>query len=56
MIKPAGSLLHEHMIKNFKSDDVILTENNIIVTESGSNNCSSYGQKSSWLNDRCKKD
>ena len=33
MIKPAGSLLHEHMIKNFKSDDVILTENNIIVTE-----------------------
>jgi hypothetical protein len=32
MIKPDGSLSHEHMIKNFTSDNVILTENDIIVT------------------------
>jgi hypothetical protein len=33
MVKPAGSLVHEHMIKNFKPDNVILTENNIVLTE-----------------------
>jgi hypothetical protein len=32
MIKPDGSLSHEHMIKNFTSDNVILAENDIIVT------------------------
>ncbi len=32
MIKPDGSLSHEHMIKNFTSDNVILSENDIIVT------------------------
>ena len=32
MIKPDGSLSHEHMIKNFISDNVILAENDIIVT------------------------
>ena len=32
MIKPDGSLSHEHIIKNFTSDNVILAENDIIVT------------------------
>jgi hypothetical protein len=32
MIKPDGSLSHEHMIKNFTSDNIILAENDIIVT------------------------
>ena len=32
MIKPDGSLSHEHMIKNFTFDNVILAENDIIVT------------------------
>ena len=32
MIKPDGSLSHEHMIRNFMSDNVILTENDIVVT------------------------
>ena len=32
MIKPDGSLSHEHMIKSFTSDNVILAENDIIVT------------------------
>ena len=32
MIKPDGSLSHEHMIKNFTSDNVIFAENDIIVT------------------------
>lgn len=32
MIKPDGSLSHEHMIKYFTSDNVILSENDIIVT------------------------
>lgn len=32
MIKPDGSLSHEHMINNFTSDNVILAENDIIVT------------------------
>jgi hypothetical protein len=32
MIKPDGSLSYEHMIRNFMSDNVILTENDIVVT------------------------
>jgi hypothetical protein len=32
MIRPDGSLSHGHVIKNFTSDNVILAENDIIVT------------------------
>ena len=32
MIRPDGSLFHGHLIKNFTSDNVILAENDIIVT------------------------
>jgi hypothetical protein len=32
MIRPNGSLSHGHMISNFTSDNVILAENDIIVT------------------------
>jgi hypothetical protein len=32
MIRPDGSLSHGHIIKNFTSDNVILAENDIIVT------------------------
>jgi hypothetical protein len=32
MIRPDGSLSHGHLIKNFTSDNVILAENDIIVT------------------------
>jgi hypothetical protein len=32
MVRPNGSLSHEHMIRNFTSDNVILTENDIVVT------------------------
>jgi hypothetical protein len=32
MIRPDGSLSHGHLIKNFTSDNVILTQNDIIVT------------------------
>src|SRR5215212_12074748 len=32
MIRPDGSLSHGHLIKNFTSNDVILTPNDIIVT------------------------
>ena len=32
MVRPNGSLSHGHMITNFTSDNVILTENDIIVT------------------------
>ena len=71
MVKPDGSLLHEHTIKNFTSDNVILTENDIVVTGitdiySNNNSTLEYnqvpitvhlmGKKSSWLNDRYKKD
>src|SRR5215212_504777 len=32
MVKPDGSLSHGHIIKNFTSENVILTENDIVVT------------------------
>ena len=32
MVRPNGSLSHGHMITNFTSDNVILTENDIVVT------------------------
>jgi hypothetical protein len=32
MVRPNGSLSHGHIIKNFTSDNVILTENDIVVT------------------------
>jgi hypothetical protein len=32
MVRPNGSLSHGHIIKNFTSDNVILAENDIIVT------------------------
>jgi hypothetical protein len=32
MVKPDGSLSHGHTIKNFTSDNVILTQNDIVVT------------------------
>ena len=32
MVRPNGSLSHGHMINNFTSDNVILTENDIVVT------------------------
>ena len=32
MIKPDGSLSHNHMINNFSSDNVILSHNDIVVT------------------------
>jgi hypothetical protein len=32
MVKPDGSLSHGHIIKNFIPDNVILTENDIVVT------------------------
>jgi hypothetical protein len=32
MVRPNGSLSHGHIIKNFTSDNVILTENDIVAT------------------------
>ena len=32
MVKPDGSLSHGHIIKNFTSDNVILTKNDIVIT------------------------
>lgn len=60
MVKPAGSLVHEHMIKNFKPDNVILTENNIVLTEitdiySNNNSTLKYNQVPITVHLRAKK-
>ncbi len=47
MIKPDGSLSHNHMINNFSSNNVILSDNDIVVTGSAdiqSNNGLDYKQ------------
>src|SRR5215212_6722382 len=47
MVKPDGSLSHGHIIKNFTSENVILTENDIVVT--GITNISSNSNINSTL-------